>query len=104
VKYILTLSPRAGEDIDEAALFLAEDSLRIVLRFYDNVQKTLSVIAEHPNRFPLYPLSHPRLQQIRKYTVIGFKNYLIFYHIKQNRIEIIRILHGARDIPSILSE
>ena len=104
MKYILTLLPRAGEDIDEAALFLAEDSLRVALRFYDNVQKTLTVIAEHPTRFPLYPLPHPRLEQIRKSSVIGFKNHLIFYHITQNRIEIIRILHGARDIPSILSE
>ena len=35
--------------------------------------------------------------------VKGFHNYQIYYTIEDEVIEIVRVLHGARDIPSIFS-
>ena len=32
----------------------------------------------------------------------GFENYLIFYRPDQEGIEVVRFVHGARDIPSLL--
>ncbi|MBW4663391.1 MAG: type II toxin-antitoxin system RelE/ParE family toxin [Chroococcus sp. CMT-3BRIN-NPC107] len=34
----------------------------------------------------------------------GFKNYLVFYRLKDSKVEIIRVIHGARDIAAILDE
>jgi plasmid stabilization system protein ParE len=33
-----------------------------------------------------------------------FHNYLVFYRVQSEVIQIIRVLHGARDIPSALAE
>ncbi len=32
-----------------------------------------------------------------------FGNYLIFYRIEQNRIDVVRILHGARDYEKLFN-
>jgi len=49
-------------------------------------------------------LAHPRLNDLRKRSVKGFDSYLVFYRIDADMVEIIRVLHGARDIPSLLAE
>jgi len=39
---------------------------------------------------------------VRMIAVKGFKNYLLFYLEQETSIDIIRVLHGARDIPEAL--
>jgi toxin ParE1/3/4 len=104
MKYRLRILPAADVDVDDAALFIAEDNLSAALRFYDAVDKTYRQIRDHPRRSPHYNLDHPRLADLRKCAVSGFRNYLVFYRIDAEEVEIIRVLHGARDIPSVLSE
>jgi plasmid stabilization system protein ParE len=41
---------------------------------------------------------------IRQWKVSTFDKYLIFYRIVSSGIDIIRVLHGARDIDRILDE
>jgi plasmid stabilization system protein ParE len=38
---------------------------------------------------------------LRRWRVRGFENFMIFYHPLSNGIEIVRVLHGARDIESL---
>ena len=40
MKYTLRITPAAEADVDEAATFIAEDSLNAALRFYDAVELT----------------------------------------------------------------
>jgi toxin ParE1/3/4 len=42
------------------------------------------------------------LAGLRMIGVTGFANYLIFYRVYPEAIQIIRVLHGARDIPNVL--
>jgi toxin ParE1/3/4 len=102
MKYRLRVYPAADADVDDAALFIAQDNLNAALRFYDAVEKTLIQIRAHPLRWPLYELDYPRLATLRKCAVSGFRNYLIFYLIDYDIVEVIRVLHGARDIPAVL--
>jgi toxin ParE1/3/4 len=44
------------------------------------------------------------LEGLRVFPVKGFANYLLFYRPFPRGIELIRVLHGARDIPSILQQ
>lgn len=44
------------------------------------------------------------LQGIRRWKVKGFPNFLIFYRSTDEGVEIIRILHGARDLDAIFQE
>jgi toxin ParE1/3/4 len=102
MKYKLRILPAAEVDVDEAAIFIARNNLTAALKFYDAVDQTFRQIREHPNRWPRYELEHPDLANLHKRSIPKFDNYLIFYRIVTDVVEIIRVLHGARDIPSTL--
>jgi toxin ParE1/3/4 len=42
------------------------------------------------------------LRRVRRWPVKGFENWLIFYIPKRNGVEIVHIIHGARDIQGLL--
>src|SRR5919106_2814484 len=46
---------------------------------------------------------NPELEGLRMWRIPKFANYLIFYRPTSERVEIVRVLHGARDIPSLSS-
>ncbi|HEY2587691.1 MAG TPA: type II toxin-antitoxin system RelE/ParE family toxin [Tepidisphaeraceae bacterium] len=98
----LRVRPAADTDVDEIAAYIARDSVEQALRFYDAVNATYKMILEAPHRWPLYGLTHSRLKEIRKRAVAGFPNHLVFYRIDADMVEIVRVLHGARDLPSVL--
>lgn len=49
-----------------------------------------------------YETENPRLMRMRRWPVTGFENYLVYYRPLRDGIEIVRILHGARDIARLL--
>jgi toxin ParE1/3/4 len=102
MKYRLRIYPAADADVDEAAHHIARDSLDAALRFYDAADETYRQIRDHPNRWPRFELDHPKLANLLKRAIVGFRNYLAFYQVHGEFVDIIRVLHGARDIPSIL--
>lgn len=104
MSYRLTIYPAAERDIDDAAVFIANDNLPAALRFYDAVDLAFQQIRAHPVRWPRYEIDHPSLANLRKRSVPRFGNYLIFYRIEGNVVEVIRVLHGARDIPTVLGD
>jgi len=40
---------------------------------------------------------------VRIIPVTGFEHYLLFYTALRNRVKVLRILHAARDFPTILA-
>ena len=42
-----------------------------------------------------------RLQDVRVWHVKGFENWLIFYRATEEQVDILRVVHGARDIAAI---
>ncbi len=40
---------------------------------------------------------------VKVWPVKGFENFLIFYTISEGSIDVIRVLHGSRDIESVFS-
>lgn len=45
-----------------------------------------------------------KLGEIRQWRIKDLKDYLIFYRIQDDTVEILRIFHGARDLADVLSE
>jgi toxin ParE1/3/4 len=99
MKYRLRIRPAADTDVNEAAEHIARDNLVAALRFLDSTEQTYRQILAHPRRWPRYELDDPRLVDVRKRSVIGFPNFLVFYRVEGDIVEIIRVLHGARDLP-----
>ena len=48
-------------------------------------------------------LFESKLGEIRQWRIKDFKDYLIFYRIQDNNVEILRVFHGARDLADILN-
>jgi toxin ParE1/3/4 len=44
------------------------------------------------------------LRRLRRWPVQGFENWLIFYFPRRDGVEIVHIMHGARDIERLLNE
>jgi toxin ParE1/3/4 len=95
--YGLTLRPAADADIAAAATAIAADSIEQALRFYDSIDATFGQLREHPERWALWPIEHPRLTGLPRCFVIGFRNHLIFYRVDTDTVDVIRVLHAARD-------
>jgi toxin ParE1/3/4 len=100
----LRILPEADDDVDDAALSIAQDSIEQAMRFYGAVNATYKMILESPRRWPLYGLTHARLSDLRKRAVLGFSNHLVFYWIDADAVEIVRVLHGARDLSALFEE
>jgi len=64
----------------------------------------MAQLAVMPGMGEAFATSHPRLQGVRRFRVAGFPNHLIFYREIEGGIEVVRVLHGARDLPSVLGE
>ena len=96
--------PAADRDLDDQAAYLAtQASLETVLRFYDAASITFGKIASMPGIGEQWPSANPRLAGLRVWRIAGFEKHLIFYRPTGDGIEIIRVLHRARDIDSILA-
>jgi len=104
MNYRLVVRPAADADVDAAAGYISDNNADAAARFLDAVDATFRELRQYPRRWPVYPLSDPRLATIRKRAVIGFRNYLVFYRVGKGIVEIVRVLHGARDIPAVLLE
>ena len=98
------LHPRAAQDLEAQADFIARDSLAAAIRFAQAVQEAFRQLAQMPQmgrerRFP-----NPLLEGMRQWRVPGFEKHLIFYRPIEDGIEVLRVLHGARDIDRLFRE
>lgn len=92
------LTPQALADITDIWNYIAADNPAAAQRVVDKLQQRARRLAEHPlmgrRRIDLKPglFSFPS------------GNYLIFYTYADDLVEIVRVLHGARDLAAIFQE
>jgi toxin ParE1/3/4 len=101
VSAIAHLLPQAEADIDAQADYIAQNSPRAARRFYAAVRKSAEDLAVMPGLGSRCEFASPRAAELRMLPIPGFKNHLIFYRPVENGIEVIRVLHGARDLESL---
>lgn len=94
--YKIVYLPLAEDDLTEALDYIANTldapkAARALLTEFDN---TVRRIAEYPYAFELYRTDRPMHDEIRKVPV---KNYVLYYAVFQDRVELRRFLHGRRD-------
>ena len=101
----VSFRPQARKDIrDTAAHLLVEASEAVAVRFQAAVQNLTHTLAGMPGIGVPCPFRNPKLHDVRRLTVTGFENWLLFYRDTEGRIDVIRVLHGARDIGAIFEE
>jgi toxin ParE1/3/4 len=94
----------AEEDLTDAYLHIGADSPTAADRLLEAVEEAIQVLLENPDVGRLREFRSPRAQAIRSWVVRGFESYVIFYRHDGEDIEIVRFIHGARDIPRLLED
>ncbi len=95
---------RADRDIDEQLVYLAKQDQHIATRFLDSVERTCQLLAESPDRGFRWDQDNAIDRGIHVWSVQGFPKVLVFYRPIEQGVEIIRVLHGARDIAALLEK
>jgi len=94
---IVSVSAEAESDLEQIASYIAEESVETALNFVQKLREKCESLADAPLGYPLVP----------RYEHLGirrrpFGNYLIFYRVGPEIIEVVHILHGARDYEPLL--
>lgn len=93
-------TPQAVSDLLEIWSFLAQDNVEAADRVEEPVFHACDLLAESPlagrvrKDLTLLPL--------RFWGVQPYSKYIIVYDPGETPLQVIRILHGARNLPSIL--
>lgn len=88
----LSRRPQAETDLEEIWLFIAADNIGAADRLLDRIGSVFEMLAENPQA----GRQRPELGMSIRSFAVG--NYIIFYEAVPNGADIIRVLHGARDI------
>lgn len=91
-------------DLLEHLDYIAVNNPDAALRFVDTVEQAFARLSEMPEIGALREFANSRLAGVRAWPVPKFSRYLIFYQVTQDSIRILRVLHGARDIPSLFED
>ena len=94
---IISRTARCEEDLIEIWIYIAQDDAAAADRVLDEIEGKFSVLLDHPRLGPSRPDIAPDL----RYLPVG--SYLILYREIPDGVEIVRVVHGARRLSSILS-
>jgi antitoxin ParD1/3/4/toxin ParE1/3/4 len=95
---LFAVSPQALEDLDEIWLFIARDDVGAADRFERRIREAFYRLARNPG-------IGPKREDITGKPVLFWPvgSYLIIYAPSRRPIEIVRVLHGAREVRRILA-
>lgn len=100
----IRLRSAAENDVAEHARYLQVRSVDAAIRFLDAFDATIALIASSPGIGGDCHFQNRQFDKVRVWPIVGFKNYLVFYRILTDEIEVVRVIHGARDLASIFGK
>ncbi|MFZ1005480.1 MAG: type II toxin-antitoxin system RelE/ParE family toxin [Candidatus Sulfotelmatobacter sp.] len=99
----LRLTDVAVSDILEQADWYEQRSDPALARRWENkVTAALIRIEKNPRSGAKCGFRAEELQGVRRMPIAGFPRHLIFYRAKAEEIKILRVVHGARDLDTLL--
>ena len=96
-------SDKAMIDLVDCAYYIGETSLSASKRFTKAAGAAFAQLAERPGIGVLRDFGNPDYSNMRMWPMPGFAKYLIFYCADDEEVEILRVLHGSRDIHAIFT-
>ena len=89
----------AKRDLTEHFVFLGEHvSVDVARRFLHACNVSFQALARMPELGAQRNFRNRRFSSVRAWPVQGFERYLIFYRPRSDGVEILRVIHGARNI------
>ena len=98
----LVQRPRARRDILAIVGYIAERNPTAARALLAAFRQALTSLRAHPEAGRRYAPEHAAFEGVRALPIPGFPDYLIFSRYDGATVEVIRVIHGARDILTIL--
>ncbi|QKQ74248.1 type II toxin-antitoxin system RelE/ParE family toxin [Nostoc sp. TCL240-02] len=95
-RYVINIL--ASRDINEIADYFAETSVEAGERFFSEFNRKCQQLVAFPNSGKSYAKIRPDLRGI------SLQGYIVFYRVLDNGIEILRVVSGRRNFPSLFEE
>lgn len=94
------LSPETQQDIRDICGYIARDSIDAARRVREEIRDACRRLAQHPQ------IGHRREDLTTRQDVLFWPvhSYLIVYRPDTQPLEVLRVLHGRRDVKRILEE
>ena len=98
-KYKVKIYPAAKQDLLDIVDYLNTLSQDTALRYYDLLIEEIAGLSSMPERCP-----RPKDLALaaKGYRCLLVKNYLVFYVVDRDTVQIRRVLYGRRDYSSLL--
>lgn len=90
--------PRAELDLLDIWGYIADDSLDRADEFLDRLEGKLQALARNPG------LGRRRDELLPGLQSFPLGNYVVFYQVIENGIDVIRVLHGAQDVEDVFRQ
>jgi toxin ParE1/3/4 len=92
----VVLAPAARVDLEEIGSWIARDSVDAALSFVDELLDACEALQTSPEKFP-------RVEGRPQLRARSYASYVIIYRTAP-RLEVVRVLHSARDWMSLLDD
>jgi len=92
---VVLRTSQAHTDLTEIALYIAEQNSAAADCWLDMINEKCRLLAQMPE------LGRKRFDLSGGLRSLAVNNYVIFYRPISDGIQVIRVLHGARDIPTL---
>jgi len=86
-------TPEAREDLREIVRYIARDNPAAARRMRKLLENSVLPVREHP----LMYRQSQRMPSCRE--IVAHPNYLVFYRVAEDHIEVVNVLHGRRNFP-----
>src|SRR5580704_7097654 len=96
------LTEPARDDIAEIVNRIASDNMKVALRVYEAMERAFGLLAKWPGAGAICDPNDPEFAGLRFWPVKKYRNYLVVYRELADGVEILRVLHAARDMNRVL--
>ena len=100
----LFIAPAARADLLGIWDSIAEDNPNAADRFLLANEQTMTQLTRHPGLGRERRFARVRGITLRSWSVKGFRHYLVFYFATHDRLDVVRVVHGARDLDALFRE
>ena len=100
-KFELKIFPLAMQDLEQIFDYIANElcNFSAAIKQINDFERAFENICAFPESFPCIKNEYVKEKSLRKLIV---NNYIAFYRIRNNQVQVIRVLYGMRNYETIL--
>ena len=101
---LVTIRPQATLDVIDLAEYIAQRNVPAGRRFLDAFEQTTQLLCVVPTIGSLCRARSRRMKGVRAVTIRGFRNFLVLYRATRDKVDVLRVVYGGRDLGPIIDE